>query len=283
MSEQAREAARRLDDAEVVEVLREQEWSRVGLAREVVRLRKWLDQRDQELLEWARRYDEAVQPLQRRCIELVTENERLAALDRYAEAHLSAWRAARRDPADGGPLLCDLCQEPAQEWRWVDEGWSLACLPCINKVAEARIADYARTVDDPARMHLHYDGCPFKPYAAMSKYDEGYPDPRPECTCAAAHMAAYWKGQWMLERSGAEARVAEAVGGEREACAQIVQKWLAAQHKKYEKAHHNLDHTPEAVYLHSVCVLEYALGEIRQRAGAARSAPSVGAGEERGA
>jgi hypothetical protein len=67
-----------------------------------------------------------------------------AALDRYAEAHLSAWRAARRDPADGGPLLCDLCQEPAQEWRWVDEGWSLACLPCINKVAEARVAE-ART------------------------------------------------------------------------------------------------------------------------------------------
>jgi hypothetical protein len=83
----------------------------------------------------------------------VLEDVVAAALDRYAEAHLSAWRAARRDPADGGPLLCDLCQEPAQEWRWVDEGWSLACLPCIAKVAEARVAEAvgaALTMDDAA-------------------------------------------------------------------------------------------------------------------------------------
>jgi hypothetical protein len=56
-------------------------------------------------------------------------------------------------------------------------------------------------VDDPGTMHLHYDGCPFKPYA--DRFETDIPDPRPECTCARAHMAAYWKGQWMLERSSA--------------------------------------------------------------------------------
>jgi hypothetical protein len=101
--------------------------------------------------------------------------------------------------------------------QWDDEGGYNArrLSVLIARVADALTAAqasaverYAKTVDDPARMHLHYDGCPFKPFADMRR-DE-IPDPRPECTCAEAHMAAYWKGQWMLEHGQAKLDVASA-------------------------------------------------------------------------
>lgn len=42
-----------------------------------------------------------------------------------------AWRSRTRNTN-----CCDLCQEPTTTdgWRWIDEGWSLACHECITKV-----------------------------------------------------------------------------------------------------------------------------------------------------
>ncbi len=78
----------------------------------------------------------------------------------------------------------------------------LGGIPTVSNLAafaeaEARVERYAQTVDDPQRAHLHYDGCPFKPWA--DKDDGDMPNPRPECTCAKAHLGAYWKGQHLLE------------------------------------------------------------------------------------
>jgi hypothetical protein len=84
---------------------------------------------------------------------------------------------------------------------------ALALDAFAEKIAAARVADYARTVDDPRRAHLHYDGCPYKPFADLPRWET--PDDAPACTCAEAHKAAYWKGQCVLERSNTALRVAE--------------------------------------------------------------------------
>ena len=68
----------------------------------------------------------------------------VARIDAFAAAHMKAWRHERRQMSPDGPH-CDLCQERVQEdgsdWRWVDEGWSLACLSCLEKIAAARVAE----------------------------------------------------------------------------------------------------------------------------------------------
>jgi hypothetical protein len=69
---------------------------------------------------------------------------------------------------------------------------------------------WVERVDDPARAHLHYDGCPYKPWA--DKPDWETPDDRPACTCAHVHKAAYWKGQLVLER-GKASMIAQALKG----------------------------------------------------------------------
>lgn len=73
-----------------------------------------------------------------------------------------------------------------------------AIAAALAEARERAVERYAFTVDDPRRAHLHYDDCPFKPYAAARADD--IPDPRPVCTCAETHKAAYWKGQLILER-----------------------------------------------------------------------------------
>ena len=88
------------------------------------------------------------------------------------------------------------------------------CLDCADAYARQQVERYALTVDDPASMHLHYDGCPFKPYA--DKFDVDIPDPRPECTCAEAHKAAYWKGQWSLEQAAGRLKTRQQVEAFRE-------------------------------------------------------------------
>ena len=87
------------------------------------------------------------------------------------------------------------------------------CYECaaanLDAYARQQVERYALTVDDPTSMHLHYDGCPFKSYA--DKCDVDIPDPRPECTCAEAHKAAYWKGQWSLEQTAGRLKVRQRV------------------------------------------------------------------------
>lgn len=85
-----------------------------------------------------------------------------------------------------------------------------------------QVERYALTVDNPAAMHLHYDGCPFKPYA--NKFDVDIPDPRPLCTCAEAHKAAYWKGQWSLEQSSGRLKTRQQVEAFRERVAQRLEQ-----------------------------------------------------------
>lgn len=68
----------------------------------------------------------------------------------------------------------------------------------LEQAALEAVAKYARTVDNPHRAHLHYDGCPFKPFADLASWEQ--PESTPACTCAEAHLGAYWKGQHLLER-----------------------------------------------------------------------------------
>ena len=84
----------------------------------------------------------------------------------------------------------------------------------FDAYAREQVERYALRVDDPRSMHLHYDGCPFKPYA--DKFDVDIPEPRPPCTCAEAHKAAYWKGQWSLEQSAGRLRTRQQVEAFRE-------------------------------------------------------------------
>lgn len=66
-------------------------------------------------------------------------------------------------------------------------------------VAMERERDHiAFCVEHPEQAHLHYDGCPYKPWA--DKLDSEIPDDAPECTCGEAKKGAYWKGQLLLER-----------------------------------------------------------------------------------
>jgi uncharacterized glyoxalase superfamily protein PhnB len=74
----------------------------------------------------------------------------------------------------------------------------LAAEGALTTAKDDAVAIYARTVDDPAHAHLHYDECPFKPFSNVPRWDTD--DDVPACTCAATHKAAYWKGQLVLER-----------------------------------------------------------------------------------
>lgn len=72
--------------------------------------------------------------------------------------------------------------------------------------AEADLDTWVRRVDEPGTMHLHYDACPYKPWADKPRWET--PNDAPECTCPEQHKAAYWKGQWMLERTQGDAEIA---------------------------------------------------------------------------
>lgn len=64
-----------------------------------------------------------------------------------------------------------------------------------------------RTEPEPGA--LHYNECPYKPYADLPSWDT--PEDAPDCTCSMLHKATYWKSRWMLSngaREVAEARVA---------------------------------------------------------------------------
>lgn len=68
----------------------------------------------------------------------------------------------------------------------------------VAGLVEGAVNEIAFRVEHPELAHLHYDGCPFKPWA--DKRDDDIPDPRPDCTCGGAAKGAYWKGQHLLER-----------------------------------------------------------------------------------
>jgi hypothetical protein len=42
---------------------------------------------------------------------------------------------------------CDLCEETVFEWVWVDDGWSLACVPCLRKAAHALLVYEGKTTN----------------------------------------------------------------------------------------------------------------------------------------
>ena len=114
-----------------------------------------------------------------------------------------------------------------EDWATLPSGVSpqmMAEMVCV--FARQQVERYALTVDDPASMHLHYDGCPFKPYA--DKFDVDIPEPRPECTCAEAHKAAYWKGQWSLEQAAGHLKARQEVAVALERAAQIVDQWACS-------------------------------------------------------
>ena len=79
----------------------------------------------------------------------------------------------------------------------------------IAAALEAALEVYVAAVEDPHRAHLHYDGCPYKPFAALMAID--VPENVPACTCAETHQAAYWKGQFVLERSAGRLAVRAAL------------------------------------------------------------------------
>ena len=96
-----------------------------------------------------------------------------SALDAFAAAHMKAWRHERRQMSPDGPH-CDLCQERVQgdgsDWRWVDEGWSLACLSCLEKIAAARVA----AERELCAMIVHkWFAAQFKEYERAHHADEG--------------------------------------------------------------------------------------------------------------
>ena len=97
----------------------------------------------------------------------------VARIDAFAAAHMKAWRHERRQMSPDGPH-CDLCQERVQEdgsdWRWVDEGWSLACLSCLEKIAAARVA----AERELCAMIVHkWFAAQFKEYERAHHADEG--------------------------------------------------------------------------------------------------------------
>ena len=66
------------------------------------------------------------------------------------------------------------------------------------KRLESERDDIAYRVEHPEFAHLHYDGCPYKPWADKPSWDT--PEDVPACTCGEAAKGAYWKGQHLLER-----------------------------------------------------------------------------------
>ena len=59
-------------------------------------------------------------------------------------------------------------------------------------------ADLAMLVNktEPEPHALHYDECPYKPFADLPSWET--PDDAPNCTCSELHKGAYWKARWML-------------------------------------------------------------------------------------
>ena len=52
--------------------------------------------------------------------------------------------------------------------------------------------------NEPEPHALHYDECPYKPFADLASWEE--PENPPTCTCSEAHKGAYWKARWMLTK-----------------------------------------------------------------------------------
>jgi len=69
-----------------------------------------------------------------------------------------------------------------------------------ERAAQRELDDWINTVPlEKSRLALHYDGCPFKPYADMSDHDPASPETPPACTCGERHKGAYWKARWLLD------------------------------------------------------------------------------------
>lgn len=93
-------------------------------------------------------------------------------------------------------LLMAACTSDGRKGSRSPDDADLAALGWVRK--DEAVAEYALTVNDPRAAHLHYDGCPYKPFAALPDWET--PEDVPACTCAEEHKAAYWKGQFVLER-----------------------------------------------------------------------------------
>ena len=99
-------------------------------------------------------------------------------------------------------------------------------------LAEAECDRLQRDLDmltdrnEPEPGALHYDGCPYKPFADLLSWDE--PENPPECTCSTRHKAAYWKARSMLSKGMHELaanerdRLREQVWHLRQVCASLL-------------------------------------------------------------
>lgn len=65
--------------------------------------------------------------------------------DQAVDAILALVRGSEKRKWQSG-TCCDLCEEPVSEtdWRWVEEGWSLACMACLGKITAAKDAEIGR-------------------------------------------------------------------------------------------------------------------------------------------
>ena len=82
--------------------------------------------------------------------------------------------------------VCQLCARTTTEWPvHVVPCRRLAIARALDserakvweEAARQQVAAYCNTVDDPHSMHLHYDGCPYKPFADLPRWDT--PDDAP--------------------------------------------------------------------------------------------------------
>ena len=79
-------------------------------------------------------------------------------------------------------------------------GHAMAVRELLNEVAqlERERDEIAYRVEHPESAHLHYSDCPYKPWAEVPHDPDDLPIP--ECTCGEREKAAYWKGQYIMER-----------------------------------------------------------------------------------
>ena len=149
------------------------------------------------------------------CGRCRNEAEAILARLRPAFEQLESPGEAERDAAG-------LCMSEANRWRnhndprtyqhWESVAQRLAAghlaTTVMRKEIDALRADLARLqkerddiayrVEHPEKAHLHYEGCPYQPWADKPRWEE--PEDIPECTCGEAAKGAYWKGQHLLER-----------------------------------------------------------------------------------
>jgi hypothetical protein len=102
--------------------------------------------------------------------------------------------------------------------------------------AERDLDAWVRCVDDPrAASALHYDGCPYEPYAAMPSHDE--PEDAPACTCPERHKGAYWKARLMLEMAQWRREREEETGKLEESRRELVRLTSMRDRLAIERAH----------------------------------------------